>query len=156
MLWGYFCACYNNESVQILVFTPFFQMTSQSWVGVRFRVHLSKIFDLLDFYQSWFIHSFIVFSFLNYRSQTEGISSHRKHNPFKSKVIMILYALLSCIMRATGLVIYVVLTLGLLNVLRHLQGSQDTILWIMYIFRNFWPKENQHLFVNEIFFSLKV
>jgi hypothetical protein len=40
---------------------------------------------------------------------------------------MILYALLSCIMRATGLVIYVVLTLGLLDSLRHLQGSQDTI-----------------------------
>ena len=57
----------------------------------------------------------------------EGISSHRKHNPFKSKVIMALYALLSCIMRVTGLVIYVVLTLGLLNSLRHLQGSQDTI-----------------------------
>ena len=40
---------------------------------------------------------------------------------------MALYALLSCIMRATALVIYVVLTVGLLDVLRHLQGSQDTI-----------------------------
>ena len=40
---------------------------------------------------------------------------------------MALYALLSCIMRATALVIYVVLTLGLLDVLRHLQGSLDTI-----------------------------
>ena len=61
------------------------------------------------------------------RSQMVGISSHRKYNPFKSKVIMALYALLSCIIRTTGLVIYVVLTLGLLDVLRHLQGSQDTI-----------------------------
>ena len=43
---------------------------------------------------------------------------------------MILYALLSCIMRAAGLVIYVVLTLGLLDSLRHLQGSQDTIISI--------------------------
>ena len=79
---------------------------------------------LLDFRK---IVSFIGISFLHYRSQMEGISSHRKHNPFKSKVIMALYALLSCIMRAAGLVIYVVLTLGLLDSLRHLQGSQDTI-----------------------------
>ena len=72
-------------------------------------------------------HSLVCISFFHYRSQMEGISSHRKHNPFKSKVIMALYALLSCIMRAAGLVIYVVLTLGLLDSLRHLQGSQDTI-----------------------------
>ena len=64
------------------------------------------------------------------RSQMVGISSHRKYNPLKSKVIMALYALLSCILRTTGLVIYVVLTLGLLDVLRHLQGSQDTISWV--------------------------
>ena len=70
--------------------------------------------------------SFIGVFSLHCRSQTEAISSHRKYNPFKSRVIMALYALLSCIMRATALVIYVVLTLGLLDVLRHLQGSQDT------------------------------
>ena len=40
---------------------------------------------------------------------------------------MALYALFSCIIRTTGLVIYVVLALGLLDVLRHLQGSHDTI-----------------------------
>ena len=85
----------------------------------------SKIFQLTEFSSIWCYS--LVFILLHCRSQTEGISSHRKYNPFKSKVIMALYALLSCIMRATALVIYVVLTLGILDVLRHLQGSQDTI-----------------------------
>ena len=58
------------------------------------------------------------------RSQTEGISSHRKLNPFKSKMLLASYALLSCIMRVTAVIMYFAPTLGLLNLLRHLQGSQ--------------------------------
>ena len=58
------------------------------------------------------------------RSQTEGISSHRKLNPFKSKMLLASYALLSCMMRVTAVIMYFAPTLGLLNLLRHLQGSQ--------------------------------
>ena len=59
------------------------------------------------------------------RSQIEGVSSHRAHNPIKSKTILAIYALISCAIRVTGVVMFFAPTLGLLNLLRHLQGSQD-------------------------------
>ena len=64
-----------------------------------------------------------------YRSQMKGISSHRKYNPTKSKVVLSLYALLSCVMKVSGTILFFQATLGLNDCLRHLQGSQAAFLW---------------------------
>ena len=53
-----------------------------------------------------------------------GISSHRKYNPTKSKMVLSLYALLSCVMKVAGTILFFQATLGLHDSLRHLQGSQ--------------------------------
>ena len=64
-------------------------------------------------------------SFLSFtRSQMKGVTGHRKFNPMKSKIILGLYLLLSCILRETSLVMYFSPTLGLFNLLRHLQAEQ--------------------------------
>ena len=112
---GCLCACYHNELLQIVMYLLLFS----NW---HHKAEWNPLIYWI-FYHNCFIHWCFLFS----RSQMVSISSHRKYNPFKSRVIMALYALFSCIIRTTGLVIYVVLTLGLLDVLRHLQGSQDTI-----------------------------
>ena len=39
----------------------------------------------------------IAYTFYYLRSQMEGISSHRAHNPIKSRSILAIYALISCI-----------------------------------------------------------
>ena len=65
-----------------------------------------------------------MFSF-HIRSQTDGIAGHREYNPFKFKMMLALYALLSVIMRSTGIIMYFTPDLGLFNLLRHLQGSQN-------------------------------
>ena len=67
---------------------------------------------------------YLIFSF-QIRSQTEGIAGHRKYNPFKFRMMLALYALLSVIMRSTGIIMYFTPDLGLFNLLRHLQGSQN-------------------------------
>ena len=54
----------------------------------------------------------------------KGISSHRKYNSTKSKIILSLYALLSCVMKVAGTILFFQATLGLNDSLRHLQGSQ--------------------------------
>ena len=58
----------------------------------------------------------------------KGISGHRKINPMKSKVILILYAFISAIKRSSALILYFSPALGLFNLLRHLQGSQTVVL----------------------------
>ena len=58
-------------------------------------------------------------------SQMKGVSSHREHNPMKAKVILAFYALLSCLVRVCAVIAYFAATLGLFNLLRHLQGSQE-------------------------------
>ena len=63
------------------------------------------------------------------RSQMKGISSHRKYNPTKSTILLSLYALLSCIMKVAGTILFFQATLGLHDSLRHLQGSQAASLW---------------------------
>ena len=55
----------------------------------------------------------------------KGVSSHREHNPMKAKVILAFYALLSCVVRVWAVIGYFTATLGLFNLLRHLQGSQE-------------------------------
>ena len=64
----------------------------------------------------------------------KGISSHRKYNPTKSKVVLSLYALLSCVMKVSGTILFFQATLGLNDSLRHLQGSQAATLCNMKIF----------------------
>ena len=43
----------------------------------------------------------------------------------KAKVILALYALLSCVVRVCAVIAYFATTLGLFDLLRHLQGSQE-------------------------------
>ena len=45
----------------------------------------------------------------------EGISSHWAHNPIKSKTILAIYALISCAIRVTGIIMLLAQTLGLLS-----------------------------------------
>ena len=59
-----------------------------------------------------------------YRSQIKGVSKHRKRNPTKAKLILALYAFLSCVVRVTALIAYFGVPLGLFDLLRHLQGLQ--------------------------------
>ena len=58
----------------------------------------------------------------------KGISSHRKYNPTNSKIVLSLYALLSCVMKVAGTILFFQATLGLNDSLRHLQGSQAATL----------------------------
>ena len=59
------------------------------------------------------------------RSQIKGVSKHRKCNPMKAKLTLALYAFLSCVMRVTAIIAYFAVHLGLFDLLRHLQGSQE-------------------------------
>ena len=54
-----------------------------------------------------------------------GVSKHRKQNPMKAKLILAFYALMSCVVRVTAIIVYFAVPLGLFDLLRHLQGSQD-------------------------------
>ena len=65
--------------------------------------------------------------FYNYldRSQIKGVSKHRKRNPMKAKLMLALYAFLSCVVRVTAIIAYFAVPLGLFDLLRHLQGSQE-------------------------------
>ena len=72
-----------------------------------------------------FLNQYYTCVFYYLRSQIEGVSSHRVHNPIKSRSILAIYALISCTLRVTGIIMFFAPTLGLLNLLRHLQGSQD-------------------------------
>merc|ERR1712223_98915 len=58
----------------------------------------------------------------------KGIFGHRKINPMKSKVILILYAFISAIKRSSALILYFSPALGLFNLLRHLQAEQAPFL----------------------------
>ena len=66
----------------------------------------------------------------------KGISSHRKYNPTKSKIVLSLYALMSCVMKVAGTILFFQATLGLHDSLRHLQGSQAATLCKMKILFN--------------------
>ena len=72
-----------------------------------------------------FLNQYYTYAFYYLRSQIEGVSSHRVHNPIKSKSMLAIYALISCTLRVTGIIMFFAPTLGLLDLLRHLQGSQD-------------------------------
>ena len=54
-----------------------------------------------------------------------GISGHRKYNPCKAQAILATYSLLSCVVRTAAFIFYWAPSLGLFNLLRHLQGSQE-------------------------------
>merc|ERR1719362_1460443 len=62
-------------------------------------------------------------SLMNTKSQIEGVTNHRAHNPIKYKSILAIYALISCTVRVTGIIMFFTPTLGLLNLLRHLQAE---------------------------------
>ena len=66
---------------------------------------------------------FMLISYILSRSQMKGMSIHRKHNTYKSKLILLSFGFLACVMRATSILMFFTPTLGLANVLRHLQGS---------------------------------
>ena len=62
-------------------------------------------------------------------AQSGGIAGRRVYFPLKSKFIIGLSALLACLIRVTAFVLFFSPSLGLMNLLRHYQGTQKIKLY---------------------------
>ena len=132
----------------ILLFNCLTETGTHEGLDMIFQVESTRVLSIILLILS------SVMSFLSCcTSNLKALISQREYFPLKSKAVAGLYTLFACCVRVLVFIMYFAPTLGLFNLLRHLQAEQTQ--WDPNIIKHFVRKNNTIQFGNSTFIPWK-